>query len=66
MKPCSTNTEDSQRLETLNLDSRCNVLCREIKGADQRCGCHAADLHLYFSHMQKAIFLMTRLKCTLN
>ena len=62
----STTTEDSQRLEILDLGSRCNVLCRENKGADQRCGCHAADLRLCFSHKQKAIFSMTRLKCALK
>ena len=43
-----------------------NVLCRENKGADQWCGCHAADLRLCFSHMEKANFLMWRLKCTLK
>ena len=66
IKPGSTTTEDSQRLEILDLGRRCNVLCRENEGADQRCGCHAADLRLCFSHMQKANFLMTRLLCTLN
>ena len=38
----------------------------KTKGADQQCDCHAADLCLCFSHMQKANFLMTRLKCTLK
>ena len=33
-----------------------NVLCRENKGADQWCGCHAADLRLCFSQMEKAKF----------
>ena len=66
IKPGSITTEDSQRLEILDLGSRCNVLCRENKGADQQCSCHAADLRLCFPHMQKANFLMTRLKCTLK
>ena len=48
IKPGSTTTEDSQRLEILDLGSRCNVLCRENKDADQRCGCHAADLLFVF------------------
>ena len=43
-----------------------NVLCSENKGADQWCGCHAADLRLCFSHMEKANFLLWRLKCTLK
>ena len=38
-----------------------NALCGENKGADQWCGCHAADLLLCFSHMEKANFLMWRL-----
>ena len=33
-----------------------NVLCRENKGADQWCDCHAADLRLCFSHMKKSKF----------
>ena len=68
IKPGSTTTEDGQGLEILDL-GRCNVLCSENKGFDQPCGCHAVDLCLCFSHMQKANFLITRLKrtwCILN
>ena len=36
--------------------------CSESKGADQLCGFREADLRLLFSHIQKAGFLMTRLK----
>ena len=36
-------------LEILDLGSRCNVQCRENKGADQRCGCHAAE-SLFFTY----------------
>ena len=66
IKRGSTITEDSPRLEILDLGSRCNVLCRENKGADQQCDCCAADLRLCFLYMQKVNFLMTRLKCTLK
>ena len=54
IKPGSTTTEDSPRLEILDLGSRCNVLCRENKGADQQSGCYAADLRLWFLYIQKA------------
>ena len=37
-------------------------LCSENEGADQLCSYCTADLRLHFSHMQKAGFLMTRLK----
>ena len=59
----STTTEDGQGLEILDF-GRCNVFCSENKGADQRCDCRAVDLCLCFSHLQKANFLMTQLKCT--
>ena len=36
-------------------------LCGESKGADQLHGYRKADLRLFFSHMQKSCFLMTRL-----
>ena len=36
--------------------------CSENKGADQLRGYREADLRLWFSHMQKADFLITRLK----
>ena len=65
IKHGSTTTEDSPRLEILEFGCRCNVLCRENKGA-QQCGCYAADLRLCFLYMQKANFLMTQLKCTLK
>ena len=66
IKPGSTTTEDSQKLKILDLGSRCNIQCRQYKGADQRCCCRAADLRLCFLHMQKANVLMMRLKCTLK
>ena len=55
-KPGSTTSEDSQRLEILDLGSKYNVLCRKNKGADQRCGCHAADLRLCFFAYAKCKF----------
>ena len=61
IKPGSTTTEASQRLESLDLGSRCNVLCRENKGADQRCGCRAAYLRLAksnFSHDAAQMYLV--------
>ena len=39
-----------------------HYLCSENKGADQLHGNGAAYLHLCYSHIQKADFLMKRLK----
>ena len=53
----SSNTHLNSSAERLYM----YYLCSENKGADQLHGYSAADLHLYFSHMQKAGFLMKRL-----
>ena len=50
IKPGSTTTEDSQRLEILDLGSICNVLCRENKGAAMQLICVFVFRICKFSH----------------
>ena len=51
-----TATEDGERLEISDFESRGIVLCSENKGADQPHGYREADLHLCFRICKTFVF----------